>query len=176
MRTILPLTLLVAACLLGGAMAQEKTGPQVGAKAPDFRLNDQEGKARTLKELRGDGWFVLAFYPKAMTGGCTKEVCSLRDSLKDLEGLGVAVAGISLDDVASQKQFHEEQKLNFPLLSDPDGSVAAKYGAVLADKPYTTRITFVIDDKGVLRYVDSKVSVDSHGKDLAGVVRGLRGQ
>lgn len=173
----IPLTLLVAACLLGGAMAQDKTKtPEVGAKAPGFRLNDQEGNARTLDELRGKGWLVLAFYPKAMTGGCTKEVCSLRDSLKDLESVGVAVAGISLDDVVSQKAFHEQQKLNFPLLSDPDGSVAAKYGALLADKPYTTRITFVIDDKGVLRYVDSKVSVDSHGKDLAGVVRGLRGQ
>ena len=170
------LTLLGAAILLGGAMAQEKTGPQVGAKAPAFRLNDQEGKARTLDELRGKGWFVLAFYPKAMTGGCTKEVCSLRDSLKDLEGIGVAVAGISLDDVVSQKAFHEQQKLNFPLLSDPDGSVAAKYAALLADKPYSTRVTFVIDDKGVLRYRDDKVNVVSHGADLAGVVRGLRGQ
>jgi len=173
----IPLTLLVAACLLGGAMAQDKTkGPEVGAKAPGFRLNDHEGNAKTLDELRGKGWFVLAFYPKAMTGGCTKEVCSLRDSLKDLEGLGVAVAGISLDDVASQKQFHEQQKLNFPLLSDPDGSVAAKYGVLMADKGYTARVTFLIDDKGVLRAIDDKVSVASHGKDLAGVVRGLRGQ
>jgi peroxiredoxin Q/BCP len=172
----IPVTLLVAAVLLGGAMAQDKSGPAAGAKAPGFRLNDHEGNAKTLDELRGKGWFVLAFYPKAMTGGCTKEVCSLRDSLKDLEGLGVAVAGISIDDVASQKRFHEEQKLNFPLLSDPDGSVAAKYGVLMADKGYTARVTFLIDDKGVLRAVDDKVSVASHGKDLAGVVRGLRGQ
>ncbi len=156
-------------------MAQDKTGPEIGAKAPEFRLNDHEGNARTLKDLRGGGWFVLAFYPKASTSGCTREVCSLRDSLKDLEAAGIAVAGISLDDVASQRSFHEAQKLNFPLLSDPDGSAAAKYGALLSDKPYSARITFVIDDKGVLRHVDSKVSVDSHGKDLASVVRGLRG-
>lgn len=171
----IPLILLVAACLLGGAMAQDRTGPEVGAKAPGFRLNDHEGSARTLDELRGKGWLVLAFYPKAMTGGCTKEVCSLRDSLKDLEAIGVAVAGISLDDVRSQKAFHEAQKLNFPLLSDPDGSVAAKYAAMMEDKPYTARVTFVVDDKGVLRHVDRKVAVESHGKDLAGVVRGLRG-
>lgn len=171
----IPLTLLAAACLLGGAMAQDKTGPEVGAKAPDFRLNDHEGKARTLQELRGEGWLVLAFYPKAHTGGCTKEVCSLRDSLKDLEAAGIAVAGISLDDVSSQRSFHEAQKLNFPLLSDPDGSVAAKYGALLADKPYSARVTFVIDDKGILRHADGKVNVASHGADLAGVVRGLRG-
>ena len=170
----IPLTLLAAACLLGGAMAQEKT--EIGAKAPAFRLNDHEGAARTLDDLRGGAWLVLAFYPKANTSGCTKEVCSLRDSLKDLEAIGVAVAGISLDDVKSQKSFHEAQKLNFPLLSDPDGSVAAKYGAMMADKPYTARVTFVIDDKGVLRHVDGKVNVASHGADLAGVVRGLRGQ
>jgi len=176
MRITIPLTILVAAVLLGGAMAQEETGPKVGAKAPAFRLNDHEGAARTLDELRGDGWLVLAFYPKAMTSGCTREVCSLRDSLKDLESIGVAVAGISLDDVKSQRAFVEQQKLNFPLLSDPDGSVARKYDALLADKPYSARVTFVVDDKGILRHIDRKVSVDSHGKDLAGVVRGLRGQ
>lgn len=176
MRIATPLTILAAAVLLGVAVAQEKDGPEVGAKAPDFRLNDDQGAARTLGELRGDGWLVLAFYPKAMTGGCTREVCSLRDSLKDLESIGVAVAGISLDDVKSQRAFVEAQKLNFPLLSDPDGSVARKYAALLADKPYSARVTFVIDDKGILRHVDSKVSVDSHGKDLQGVVRGLRGQ
>ena len=89
--------------------------------------------------------------------------------------VGVAVAGISLDDVASQKSFHDAQKLNFPLLSDPDGSVAMKYAAMMEDKPYSARVTFVIDDKGVLRAIDRKVSVESHGKDLAGVVKGLRG-
>jgi peroxiredoxin Q/BCP len=175
MRTLLPLTLLASAFLLGGAMADEKTGPEIGARAPDFRLNDHEGKARALGELRGDRWLVLAFYPKAHTGGCTKEVCSLRDSLKDLEAIGVAVCGISLDDVGSQRSFHEAQKLNFPLLSDPDGSVAAKYAAMLEGKPYSARVTFVIDDKGVLRHADRKVSVESHGRDLAGIVRGLRG-
>lgn len=88
----------------------------------------------------------------------------------------MAVVAVSLDDVKSQKAFHEQQKLNFPLLSDPDGSVAAKYGAMMADKPYSARVTFVIDDKGVLRHRDEKVNVASHGADLAGVVRGLRGQ
>ena len=63
----IPLTLLVAACLLGGAMAQEKTA--VGSPAPAFRLNDHEGNAKTLDELRGKGWLVVAFYPKALTGG-----------------------------------------------------------------------------------------------------------
>jgi peroxiredoxin Q/BCP len=175
MRTKLPLTFLAAALLLGGAMAQDAPGPKVGAKAPPFRLNDHEGKARTLEELRGEGWLVLAFYPKAHTGGCTREVCSLRDSLADLAAVGVSVAGISLDDVAAQKSFHEAQKLNYPLLSDPDGSVAAKYGALAAGKPYSVRVTFVIDPEGVVRHLDATVDVANHGRDLAAIVRGLRG-
>jgi len=174
MRTILPLTLCGAAVLIAAAMAEEKTGPRVDAAAPAFRLNDHEGRARTLDELRGGGWLALAFYPKAHTGGCTREVCALRDSLADLNALKIAVCGISLDDVASQKSFHEAQKLNFPLLSDPDGSVAAKYGALLEGKPYSARVTFLIDDKGVLRHVDRNVGVDSHGKDLAATVAKLR--
>ena len=77
--------------------------------------------------------------------------------------------------MASQRQFHDAQKLPFPLLSDPDGSLAAKYGAMMQDKPYTARVTYVIDGEGILRHVDRKVNVDSHGKDLVGLVRGLRG-
>jgi len=69
MRILLPLTMLAAACLLAGAMADENAGPAIGKPAPEFRLNDHEGRARTLAELRGDGWLVLAFFPKASTGG-----------------------------------------------------------------------------------------------------------
>lgn len=81
----------------------------------------------------------------------------------------------SFDDVATQRAFREAQKLPFPLLSDPDGSLAAKYGARLPDKPYAARVTFVVDEKGVLRHVDRRVNVDTHGRDLVEVVRRLRG-
>lgn len=69
MRMLLPLTLAAAACLFAGAMADEPNGPEIGKPAPGFRLNDHDGRARTLEELRGDGWLVLAFFPKANTGG-----------------------------------------------------------------------------------------------------------
>ena len=84
------------------------------------------------------------------------------------------VVGLSLDDVTSQAEFVKQQSLGFPLLSDPDGSAAAKLGAMMKDKPYAARVTFVIDEKGILRHVDSGVKVDSHGKDLVEVVRALR--
>ena len=81
---------------------------------------------------------------------------------------------MSLDDVASQAKFVEQQKLNFPLLSDPDGSASARLGVLMPDKPYANRITIVIDEKGVVRLVDKGVKVDSHGKDLVEAIRALK--
>ena len=83
--------------------------------------------------------------------------------------------GLSLDDVRSQAEFVKQQKLNFPLLSDPDGSAAGRFGVLMEGKPYTNRITIVVDDKGVVRLVETKVNVDSHGKDLVEAIRKLKG-
>jgi len=166
----------VALLVAGAAFAQEKEKPMtaaliaVGTEAPDFRLNDHNGNGVRLSSFRGKKWVVLAFYPKAMTPGCTREVCSLRDAAKEFEGAGIQVFGMSLDDVVSQAKFVKEQELNFPLLSDPDGSAAGRLGVLMADKPYTNRITVVVDDKGVVRMVDTGVKVDSHGKDLVAAI------
>ena len=82
---------------------------------------------------------------------------------------------MSLDDVASQAAFVKQQGLNFPLLSDPDGSAAARLGVLMKDKPYTNRITVVIDEMGVVRLVDTGVKPDSHGKDLVEAIRKAKG-
>jgi len=149
-------------------------GLEVGKTAPVFRLNDHTGKAVEVGGAATTGWTVLAFYPKAMTPGCTKEVCSLRDAIKDLEGLDAKVYAISIDDVLSCAQFVKQQSLNFQLLSDPDRSVVAKYGAVMEGVTYAARYTFVIDPKGVLRHVDKSVNVISHGADLVAVLKKLK--
>ena len=81
---------------------------------------------------------------------------------------------MSLDDVASQGKFVKEQSLNFPLLSDPDGSASARLGVLMADKPYTNRFTIVVDDKGVVRAVDTGVKVESHGRDLVEAIQNLK--
>ena len=86
----------------------------------------------------------------------------------------MAVLGLSLDDVKSQAEFVKQQGLNFPLLSDPDASAAARLGVLMEGKPWTNRITVVVDDKGVVRLVDSGVKVDSHGKDLVEAIRRLK--
>ena len=82
---------------------------------------------------------------------------------------------MSLDDVASQAKFVKAQSLNFPLLSDLDGSASGRLGVLMADKPYTSRITVVIDDRGVVRMVETKVNVESHGKDLVEAIGKLKG-
>ena len=76
--------------------------------------------------------------------------------------------------MADQKKFHGEQELNFPLLSDPDGSAAAKYDALMEGRPYARRVTFVIDPEGVLRAIDDQVQVSSHGADVVALVEKLR--
>ncbi len=79
-----------------------------------------------------------------------------------------------MDDVAAMKAFAEAQELNFQLLSDTDGSAASKYGTLMKGRPFANRYSFVIDPAGVLRHIDKKVSVSSHGTDLAAVLRRLK--
>jgi thioredoxin-dependent peroxiredoxin len=101
-------------------------------------------------------------------------VCSLRDAATDFAGLHVRVYGVSLDDVQTIAAFVKAQKLAFPLLSDADGSVARKFGVLMDGRPFARRVTFVIDDRGILRLVDDKVDVTNHGRDLVARIRELR--
>lgn len=101
-------------------------------------------------------------------------MCSLRDAAKELAAVHANVLALSLDDVASEKKFVQEQQLAFPILSDPDGSATAKFGVLMEGKPYANRVTFVVDPKGVVRHVDRSVKVESHGQDLVAVIRGLQ--
>jgi peroxiredoxin Q/BCP len=101
-------------------------------------------------------------------------MCSLRDAGKLFEDLGVTVHGISLDSVADQAKFVKQEELNFALLSDPDGSAAAKYQVLPGGQRYTSRVTFVIDPKGVLRHIEREVDVAAHGSDLAKLIAKLQ--
>jgi peroxiredoxin Q/BCP len=149
--------------------------PEIGKPAPALRLNDHTGKIATVGGTTKN-WSVLAFYPKAMTSGCTSEVCSMRDALSDLTTIGADVYGISLDSVRDQAQFAEKQRLTFPLLSDPDASAATKYGVLDPSGEYTKRVTFVIDERGILRKVIDEVNVHTHGPDLATVIDQLKNE
>lgn len=129
----------------------------IGSKAPDFSLYDTERRARTLKEFIGRNT-VLAFYPGAFTGTCTKEMCTLRDSLVDFHSLDAQVVGISVDAPAANKAFATANGLTFPLLSDYSREVIARYDVVQPDfgglpgLVTARRAVFVLDKEGTIRY------------------------
>jgi len=143
-----------------------------GQKAPEFTLVSSEGGEVSLKALRGKP-VVLYFYPKDDTPGCTREACAFRDAKTRLQKSGAVVLGVSPDSAASHGKF------NFPLLADPDKSVAKKYGAfgekVLYGKKVVgmIRSTFVIDADGVVRKVFPRVRVDGHDEQVLAALAGL---
>ncbi len=130
---------------------------EVGDKTPEVTLFDLNLKQRSLKEYRGKK-LVLAFFPGAFTSTCKKEMCILRDDLAKLEKLDAQVVGISVNDPFSLRGFHEDNALNFPLLSDYAREAVKAYGVELPNfaglNGYTVakRSVFVIDREGVLRW------------------------
>jgi len=130
----------------------------VGSKAPDFTLYDFDKKPHALKEYLGKNT-VLAFYPGAFTGVCTKEMCALRDSMSKMNELNAQVVGVSVDSPFANKAFAAQNNLQFPLLTDHDRSVSAKYAGVYENfggvPGYSAakRSVFVIDKEGTVRYV-----------------------
>ena len=101
---------------------------EVGDKAPSFSLEDADGNTVSLADYRGRK-LIVYFYPAALTPGCTKQACDFRDNLRDLNGAGLDVVGISPDPPAKLAKFRDAEKLTFPLLSDPDRKVLSAYGA-----------------------------------------------
>ena len=131
---------------------------KVGDKAPDFTLPDVDLKTRSLKEFLGQK-IVLAFFVGAFTSTCTKEMCEFRDSMSRLTDLNAQVIGLSVSDPFSNKGFTEKNRLPFPILSDYKREVIRTYGLELPNfaglNGYTVakRSIFVIDSKGIVRYV-----------------------
>jgi peroxiredoxin Q/BCP len=143
------------------AMKSEEaaTPPKIGQAAPDFRLpyatlekiylKPEEHLA--LSSMRGKN-VILAFYPADWSGGCTKEVCTLRDTFAELAKLNAAVLGVSGDYVFSHHEWAKFHKLQFPLLSDHDHKIARLYGSYNEAVGYNNRTVFLIDKEGVVRY------------------------
>src|SRR5215813_11207556 len=129
----------------------------VGSQAPDFTLTNQDRQPVKLSEQRGHP-VVLAFFPAAFSGVCTKELCTFRDSMAKLNSAKAQVYGISVDTFFTLAAFKKDQNLNFPLLSDFNKDVIQAYGAYNPDmiglKGIAKRSTFVIDKDGVVRYAE----------------------
>jgi peroxiredoxin len=131
---------------------------KVGDKAPDFTLFDHERKEVALSSFQGKN-VVLLFFPLAFTGVCTTELCAMRDDIATYNGLNAQVLGVSVDSPFALAKFHEEQRLNFPLLSDFNAAACTAYGSkydnfVFGMQNVARRSAFVIDAQGVVRYAE----------------------
>ncbi|MGH7175695.1 MAG: thioredoxin-dependent thiol peroxidase [Minisyncoccia bacterium] len=153
--------------------------PQAGEKAPEFTLQDQDGKEHSLKDYRGK-WVLLYFYPKDDTPGCTIEACAIRDQFKDFTKIGAVVLGCSTDSVASHKKFVEAYTLPFTLLSDPNKEVVGEYG-VFGEKKFmgktyvgTMRTSFLIDPDGKIAKVYEHVKPPTHAAEVIADLKSLK--
>ena len=142
-----------------------------GDKAPDFAVNDGEGKIVRLKDLKGKK-FVLYFYPKDDTPGCTKEACSFRDSWSKFKRRGIEVFGVSLDSEKSHQKFTEKYSLPFRLLADTDRKLSESFGTYgkkkFMGREYmgNHRMTFLIDEKGKIKKIFEKVKPEDHAEEV----------
>lgn len=149
--------------------------PAVGAPAPDFTLAAGDGATYSLAALKGQP-VVLYFYPKDDTPGCTTEACGFRDAWDQLQALGVIVLGVSRDDARSHQKFASKFALPFPLLADPGGVVAQRYGVwvqkSMYGKQYMTmaRTTFYIRRDGVIGHIWAQVRPEGHAEEVLQVV------
>jgi peroxiredoxin Q/BCP len=140
---------------------------QVGDKAPDFSVNDQDGKPVKLSDLLGKK-VILYFYPKDLTPGCTAEACNLRDNYKLMQKQGYEILGVSTDNEKLHRKFIDKEKLPFRLLADTEKTLHEAYGTWVQKSMYgrqymgTARVTFVIDENGVIQEIINKVDTKNH--------------
>ena len=157
---------------LGDVGFQMNDRVRVGAKAPDFTLPSQSKEMVRLNDFLGKP-VVLFFYPKDNTPGCTKEVCAFRDDFEEFGKLDADVIGISSDSVESHRAFAEKHDLPFALLSDEGGKVRKLYGAPNTLGLFPGRVTYVLDEHGVVRHIfSSQLGVERHVQEAVNALRG----
>ena len=144
---------------------------KIGDQAPQFNLQNQDGDNISLESLKGER-FILWFYPKASTPGWTVEGQGFRDELNKFIDLGIKIFGVSADSVKRQKNFHTKQQFNFPLLSDESHEMLQSYGVwglkKFMGREYMgiSRVTYIIDQYGLIEKVYDKVQTKTHAKDI----------
>lgn len=159
--------------LSAGAVRAGEGDLKVGDKAPPFSLEGTDGKTYSLDQFKGKQAVVVAWFPKADTPGCTLECKSLRENSAALKPLNIAYFTASVDPVSANKKFADKLGLDYPILSDPDKSVAKAYGVVHEKRPVAERWTFYIDKDGIIQAVDKKINTRQAGADVAAKVKEL---
>lgn len=150
---------------------------EVGDKAPAFSLTDADGNTVKLSDFKGRK-VIVYFYPAASTPGCTKQACAFRDSLAELNDVGIDVVGISPDKPEKLAKFRDAEQLTFPLLSDPDKAVLTAWGTFGEKKMYgkvvhgVIRSTFLVDEKGAVELAQYNVKAANTANAIAKIVAG----
>ena len=144
---------------------------EIGIKAPEFTLNNKDGKAVSLSDFLGKK-VVLYFYPKDNTPGCTRQACAFAAAYMDFKAKDVVVVGISKDSVASHQKFAQKYDLPFILLSDPELQAIQAYDVWQEKKLYgkvsmgVVRTTFIIDEQGNIEKIMPKVKPDTNAAEI----------
>ena len=138
----------------------------VGSDAPDFELKGSDGKTYKLSDFKGKKAVVIAWFPKAFTGGCTRECKAMAEQGDQIKKYDVAYFTASVDDAEQNRKFAESLSLDYPILSDPSKETARSFGMA-------NRWTYYIDKNGKIAAVDMKVNTDNHGNDIAARLKDL---
>lgn len=146
---------------------------KVGDDAPNFSLQDANGKTFTLADYKGKSPVVIYFYPKANTPGCTKEACGIRDDFSEFKKSDIAIFGISVDSKEDIKEFVNDYNLNFPLLSDIEKTTCKEYG-VLNNLGFANRITFIIDKNGKIAKILKNFDIEKHSQLALDIAKKLK--
>ena len=163
MKTLLTSLSLAIAMLTTSHAAELKAGDM----APDFKLKGSDGKIHTLADYKGKQAVVIAWFPKAFTGGCTMECKSMKENGEAIRAFDVAYFTASVDDAEKNKEFAESLELDYPILSDPEKGVARAFGVLNTERGFANRWTFYISKEGKLLAIDKSVKARSHGDDIA---------
>lgn len=159
---------LLAVSLFAADPQPGKTTLKVGDMAPDFTLPATNGKQVKLSDFRGQKTVVLAFFPAAFTGGCTKEMTSFASDITKFTGANAEVLPISTDNTPTLKHWAEELKASYVMLSDFQRKVSAQYGVLMPERGLANRTTFVIDTDGKIQHIDEgSAAVDITGAATA---------
>lgn len=140
---------------------------EVGEPAPQFSLQASDGKTYSLSDFQGKQAVVIAWYPKAFTKGCTIECKSLAENGHLIREYDVTYFMASTDEVEDNKKFADEQKADFPLLSDPSGAVAEAYGVKMPVLNMAKRVTFYIGKDGNILKIDEVIKPATSAEDMA---------
>ena len=167
---ILVLVMLVK---LAPAEDSESVMLKVGDLAPEFEMVGSDGQTYQLSDYRDKQAVVLAWYPRAFTGGCTIECKSFRNDGDKLRQFKVAYFAASCDPIAKNNKFAEALNVDFPILSDPDAVVAKRYGNYDAKRKAALRWTMIIGKGGVILEIDKSVKVTTHAVDVAARLKEL---